>query len=271
MDKEIDQISQLLFDENASIRQQAAKFVLSHLSSQTKGKKNKKKKDALNLEDILSFMEKYSEEIPNVALYVVDNFYDLTSVLSDWEEMANYLEENSDYDDCSNVICLLNASVKKLSGKLATSTSTDDKVKVKFKKVKKEDEEKQLEEMSSILCPILPKLLEKFQSDKVDELLELPQYFDLSVYVDNQIQSDFTDLLKIMKEIFWKQTDESVFYHVAKSLGSFLKDDKFVLRSEVETFYNEMIREMITRFKNTVKSIQEVNLKKIIIHLLFFS
>jgi hypothetical protein len=111
--------------------------------------------------------------------------------------------------------------------------------------------------MSTIICPVLPKLLEKFQTDKVDELLELPQFFDLSVYVENQIQKNFTELLEKMKEIFWKQTDESVFFQIAKTMKSFLQDEKFVLRSEVETFYNEMVREMVNRFKKTVKSIQE--------------
>jgi hypothetical protein len=255
MKEEIEEISSLLFDENTSIRQQAAKFILTHLSSHAKDKKKKKKSKEIHLEDILTFMNSYSEEIPNVAFYIVDNFYDLNDSLKDWEEMINYLEQNPDDENCSNVISLLNSSVKKMCGKLVSSTSLEGKVKAK--KTKKEDEEKQIQEMSAIICPVLPQLLEKFQTDKVDELLELPQYFDLSVYVENQIQKNFTELLEKMKEIFWKQTDESVFFQIAKTMKSFLQDEKFVLRSEVETFYNEMVREMVTRFKKTVKSIQE--------------
>lgn len=242
-DEEIDEISSLIFDENHSIRLQTSKFLFTLLSK----KQGKKKKD-IKLEDLIEFIKKYIQEIPNAPIYIVDSFYDLTNLFKDnWEEFTNYLLEE---EDSLIVIQLLNASVKKICGE----TIAIDK-----KKKKEKRDEKSVEEMTSHLANTLPDLLSKYQADgeKIEELIEIPQHFLLSHYVTNE--KEFKELLKMIKNLFFKHTEPRILNNCSKTLKYFLKDDSFPLRQDVMTVYDEIIREMISKFKSNLKLLQKEN------------
>lgn len=200
----IEDISALIFDENASIRYQAAKFVFYNLSKKVKKKKKpriegdeedggkKKRTKEIKLDDLLEFMAKYSDEMPSVAYYIVDSLWDMSDVFTDWEEICEKIlsDEDLEDDDTLNLIRLLNASVQKLKGELKTPTSVSDTIKVKVKTMKKEEKEKAIEEMTNHVAPALPQIIAKFQTDavKVAELIEIPQHFDLTCYVTNRME-----------------------------------------------------------------------------------
>lgn len=101
-------------------------------------------------------------------------------------------EKKLNEEQSLNLIRTLNASVKKLCGTLRTTTTVDDSFKFKSirAKQKKEDQEKAIEEMTAHIAEKLPQLLTKFQaeSEKVEELTDIPQSLQLSVYVSHHLQ-----------------------------------------------------------------------------------
>jgi cohesin complex subunit SA-1/2 len=179
--EKINNILALIFDENQKVRVVAGDFAFYYLSENIKIKK--KNKLDLKMDSLLSFMKDNSEN-QNLALYVVEAFWDHSDLIKNYEEIIEWItdsEELSDEDQL-NLLKLLNSSIKKLIAMGGTKKKT--------KKKDDEDEEDEISKMTSYVSTSLPQILTKFQSDKekIEELLEIPQYLKLSVYVSNNNQ-----------------------------------------------------------------------------------
>jgi hypothetical protein len=58
-----------------------------------------------------------------------------------------------------------------------------------------------------------------------------------------------------LKTLFWKYNDESIFSSIAKTFKYLLSDDKYSLRNDALTTSTEIIRNMISKLKSTVKQL----------------
>jgi hypothetical protein len=202
--KHIEKISDLVFDKDPSIRQQAAIFVYHRLtkkaaassSTPRRSKKSKKKQD-IKLQDLLALMREPSEDMAMAPTYIVEGFWEHTEALKDWETMTDLIltgdeavDEDEDEDeekqrleseeDVLNLIRMLTASVQ-----LATTKES------KKRKDKNEEERaKLIENMSSHMAAVLPQMFAKFQAEreKIVELIPIAKYIDLNVYTEHRLQ-----------------------------------------------------------------------------------
>lgn len=290
----IKKITSLIQDENASVRHYAAHFIFFNLATITEDEKKRKRRSSkkkkktldnsdISLKDILSLMTEYHDSCPSIAVYVVDAFWNLTHVFEEWETMCHMLlgtAEDADEDDegeelsdeeSSNMILALNAAVKKLHGSLGKFTTAFDTVKLptrvkrkgkgKKKKTKTEEEEEredQIETMTSVLAPMLPQLIAKYQSDreKIEDLVEMPRFFNLDTYTSNRLQHHFDELLKLLADLFWKHSDLSTFKKIAQTFH-FLTTSDFTLKSRAEGILNQIERQMVERLRTAVGAFEE--------------
>lgn len=258
---DIEAISKTIVDENASLRYYAGVFVYNYLLSKSekettvRSKKTKKSKSSeVYLEDILDFISENLSSIPMAPFYVVDNLWSTSNeILRDYKNICDMINEEK--GDALTLIGILNASIKKLKGSTQVITSSADHVKTpnKVKLTQKEIEE-ELEELSNILAPNLPSMIDKYRTEPaiVTELVEIPQHLDFSTYTD----SHFAKLLKSLKEALFKNTSSEVFAQVAKTFNYLIKvHEDYPLKSEANLQFNELMREMSSQLKDAVQSL----------------
>ncbi|KAL9653052.1 hypothetical protein ABK040_006273 [Willaertia magna] len=253
--KDIETICSLVFDENASIRFFAGKFLFKHLKDKAKKKKTKKKKQ-LELSDILEFLSENSENFPMASYYVVDTLWNSTEVFREYKEICTLiLEEES---DSLVTIKLLNASIKKLKGSLTSVTSADDNVKVSNKsKLTTKEVDDELADVTDALAPSLSEMIDKYctEPEKVVELVEIPTLLPLDKFTSHR--KSFKDLLKSLKEAFWKNVNINVFTQIAKTFKYLVVEhEEYELQSEAQTSYDELVRELSTKLKDAVQTLQ---------------
>lgn len=263
-DKMIEDICSLVFDKNASVRYFAAKFLFLNMSKATAGKKQAKKKSKADIkwDDLLEFIRPQSADMPAVPSLIVDALWNHSETVKDIKAITAQLLDKADEleeEDSLNLVRILNASVKKQTGKLESITSAEDNVKVpKGKRKDKKEEESAVDAMSAHLATSLPELITKYQAekDKVEELLEIPQYMNLKVYAENNIEDKFTVLLKLIKDMIWRHSDASVFRACASTFKYLLSQD-YAQKSSAKTMFDEIIRDMISRLRNAITAVQD--------------
>ncbi|KAG2375221.1 hypothetical protein C9374_009844 [Naegleria lovaniensis] len=255
---QIDTVSKLIFDEVASIRFYAGKFVYYYLLSKNEKEPSKSKKKAkkggVSLENILDFISEHVENYPMAAYYLVDTLWSTSDeVLRDYKTICSMINEEE--GDALTLIKLLNASIKKLKGQLNSITSASDNVKVSNKsKLTTKETEDEVEELTGVLAPSLSAMIDKYRTEPeiVSELVEIPQFLDLKSYPE----SHFSKLLKSLKEVLNKSVSPYVYMEVAKTFKYLIKDhDDYPLKSEAEVQYNELMRETSSQLKDAVRAL----------------
>uniref|UniRef100_A0A6U0JE93 SCD domain-containing protein n=1 Tax=Percolomonas cosmopolitus TaxID=63605 RepID=A0A6U0JE93_9EUKA len=280
-DEYIASVESLLFDENASLRHYAAQFIQEHLL-QTKERDSDrrstgKEPKGLALKDYLQFMADHSVSVPNVASHVVDNFWE-KGVFSEWKKMTDLLLQDNQSKskrkqlselDQDNVIRTMRAAVQKLQrkGERLHATSSHDTVKIKkstnasLSKKKKKDlsHADQMDDMTAHLAVVLPQLLRKFQadSDKIQPLLEIPQFFSLESYDSHQLQQSFDELITLFKTLFWKHSDPPILSTIAKSFACFLKNEEYSLIDRAKQQFDALVREMEEKLTEAINEFDE--------------
>lgn len=270
-EKWIEDIQGLVFDKNASVRFYAAKFMFQHLakkikrSSQdkktTKSTQRKKTTTDIKLETLLQWIRDFSQDMSSVPTLVVDAFWTFSNTVKDFDQLTRTLLDKADEmeeDDSLNLVRMLNAATKKIAGQLHSSTSTSDTVKVpKGKRRDKKEEEEQWENVSTHLAKELPLLLSKYQieKEKIEELLEIPQYMRLSAYAHHE--AEFDELLKTLTSVMWKHSDGSLFAIIAKTFQYLLSQD-YVMRSKAQRASDEFIRDLLARIKSSTTVLKEI-------------
>lgn len=256
---QIDTVSKMIFDEVASIRFYAGKFVYHYLLSKNEKEASKSKKHAkkggVSLENILDFISEHVENYPMAAYYLVDTLWSTSDeVLRDYKTICSMI--NDEEGDALTLIKLLNASIKKLKGQLTSVTNASDNVKVSNKsKLSTKETEEEVEEITGVLAPSLSAMIDKYRTEPeiVSELVEIPQFLDLKSYPE----SHFSKLLKSLKEVLNKSVTPYVYEQVAKTFKYLIKDhDDYPLKSEAEVQYNELMRETSSQLKDAVRALQ---------------
>uniref|UniRef100_A0A9J7ZF96 Cohesin subunit SA n=2 Tax=Cyprinus carpio TaxID=7962 RepID=A0A9J7ZF96_CYPCA len=102
----------------------------------------------------------------------------------------------------------------------------------------------------------LPMLLSKYQTDaeKVANLLQIPQYFDLDVYSAGRMEKHLEALLKQIKFVVEKHTDTEVLEACSKTY-CILCSEEYTIMNRVDIAHSQLIDELADRFSHSVEEL----------------
>ncbi|NXC24971.1 STAG2 protein, partial [Campylorhamphus procurvoides] len=156
-------------------------------------------------------------ELHKHVAYLIDSLWDWAGkFLKDWECMTSLLLTNAEDGEALNdaqesaLIDIILATVREAAeGHPPVGRGAAKKIlSVKEKKIQLEDCTK----ITEHFITVLPQLLAKYSTDaqKVANLLQIPQYYDLDVYSMGHLKKHLNALLREVKDIVAKHSDVSV-------------------------------------------------------------
>ncbi|NXS94362.1 STAG2 protein, partial [Jacana jacana] len=179
-------------------------------------------------------------ELHKHVTYLIDSLWDWAGkFLKDWECMTSLLLKNTEEDgeelsDAheSALIEIILATVREAAeGHPPVGRGAAKKIlSLKEKKIQLEDCTKITEHFTVVL----PQLLAKYSTDaqKVANLLQIPQYYDLDVYSTGHLEKYLDALLREVKDIVMKHSDISVLEASSRTY--------YVLCSEETAIYSQV-------------------------------
>ncbi|CAI5778694.1 cohesin subunit SA-3 [Podarcis lilfordi] len=163
-------------------------------------------------------------EFHDHASYLVDSLWDCAAaLLKDWQLLTGLLLEDPPAEGLgdreeNSLIMFLAASVRQATeGQPPVGRISGKKVlSARERKVQVEDRLR----LTQHLIPLLPLLLAKFSADaeKVVYLLEVPRYFDLTLYSSGRLEKHLELLLAQLWEVMEKHTDCEVLEATSRTL-----------------------------------------------------
>ncbi|NWR27132.1 STAG2 protein, partial [Tachuris rubrigastra] len=191
-------------------------------------------------------------ELHKHVAYLIDSLWDWAGkFLKDWECMTTLLLKNAEEDgealsdaQESALIEIILATVREAAeGHPPAGRGAAKKIlSVKEKKIQLEDCTK----ITEHFIMVLPQLLAKYSTDaqKVANLLQIPQYYDLDVYSTGHQEKHLDALLREVKDIVAKHSDMSVLeassrtYHI-------LCSEEIAIYSQVDCARTQLIDELM--------------------------
>lgn len=108
----------------------------------------------------------------------------------------------------------------------------------------------------SARLPFLPQY--QADSEKVANLLQIPQYFDLDVYSAGRMEKHLDALLKQIRLVVEKHIETDVLEACSKTY-SILCSEEYTIMNRVDIARSQLIDEMTDRFSHSVEELlQEV-------------
>ncbi|NP_001349269.1 cohesin subunit SA-1a isoform X1 [Danio rerio] len=208
---------------------------------------------------VLFFLE---SELHEHAAYLVDSLWESSQeLLKDWECMTELLLEEpvqgeevlADRQESSLIeltVCTIRQAaeahppVGRGTGKRVLTA--------KERKMQIDDKNK----LTEHFIMALPMLLSKYQTDseKVANLLQIPQYFDLDVYSAGRMEKHLDALLKQIKFVVEKHTDTEVLEACSKTY-SILCSEEYTIMNRVDIARSQLIDELADRFNHSVEEL----------------
>ncbi|NWJ00879.1 STAG2 protein, partial [Crypturellus undulatus] len=191
-------------------------------------------------------------ELHQHVTYLIDSLWDWAGkFLKDWECMTTLLLKNAEEDgealsdaDESALIEIILATVREAAeGHPPVGRGTAKKIlSVKEKKIQLEDCTKITEHFTMVL----PQLLAKYSADaeKVTNLLQIPQYYDLDVYRTGHLEKHLDALLREVKDIVIKHSDISVLEASSRTYY-ILCSEEIAIYSQVDCARTHLIDELV--------------------------
>ncbi|KAK1894043.1 Cohesin subunit SA-1 [Dissostichus eleginoides] len=100
----------------------------------------------------------------------------------------------------------------------------------------------------------LPMLLSKADSEKVANLLQIPQFFDLDVYSAGRMEKHLDALLKQIRLVVEKHIEMDVLEACSKTY-SILCSEEYTIMNRVDIARSQLIDEMTDRFSHSVEDL----------------
>ncbi|KAL8187599.1 UNVERIFIED_CONTAM: hypothetical protein K2H54_051726 [Gekko kuhli] len=102
----------------------------------------------------------------------------------------------------------------------------------------------------------LPMLLSKYSADaeKVANLLQIPQYFDLEIYSTGRMEKHLDALLKQIKFVVEKHVESDVLEACSKTY-SILCSEEYTIQNRVDVAHSQLIDEFVDRFNHSVEDL----------------
>ncbi|NXU01909.1 STAG2 protein, partial [Buphagus erythrorhynchus] len=191
-------------------------------------------------------------ELHKHVAYLVDSLWDLAGkFLKDWECMTTLLLKNaeeagealSDAQESALIEIILAAVREAAEGHPPVGRGAAKKIlSVKEKKIQLEDCTK----ITEHFIMVLPQLLAKYSTDaqKVANLLQIPQYYDLDVYSTGHLEKHLDALLREMKDIVAKHSDMSVLEASSRTYYILCREE-MAIYGQVDCARTQMIDELI--------------------------
>ncbi|NWS56093.1 STAG2 protein, partial [Chunga burmeisteri] len=200
-------------------------------------------------------------ELHKHVAYLVDSLWDWAGkFLKDWECMTTLLLKNAEEDgealsDAheSALIEIILATVREAAeGHPPVGRGAAKKIlSVKEKKIQLEDCTK----ITEHFIMVLPQLLAKYSTDaqKVANLLQIPQYYDLDVYSTGHLEKHLDALLKEVKDIVAKHSDMSVLEASSRTYY-ILCSEEIAIYSQVDCARTQLIDELMGELNQLLDS-----------------
>ncbi|KAA0719203.1 Cohesin subunit SA-1 SCC3 -like protein 1 [Triplophysa tibetana] len=208
---------------------------------------------------VLFFLE---SELHEHAAYLVDSLWESSQeLLKDWECMTELLLEEpvqgeevlSDRQENALIeltVCTIRQAaeahppVGRGTGKRVLTA--------KERKTQIDDKNK----LTEHFIMALPMILSKYQTDaeKVANLLQIPQFFDLDVYSAGRMEKHLDGLLKQMKIVVEKHIDTEVLEACSKTY-SILCSEEYTIMNRVDIARSQLIDELVDRFNHSVEEL----------------
>ncbi|NXY27784.1 STAG2 protein, partial [Pomatorhinus ruficollis] len=191
-------------------------------------------------------------ELHKHVAYLVDSLWDWAGkFLKDWECMTTLLLKNaeevgealSDAQESALIEIILATVREAAEGHPPVGRGAAKKVlSVKEKKIQLEDCTK----ITEHFIMVLPQLLAKYSTDaqKVANLLQIPQYYDLDVYSAGHLEKHLDALLREIKDIVAKHSDMSVLEASSRTYYVLCREE-IAIYSQVDCARTQMIDELM--------------------------
>uniref|UniRef100_A0A8C5YZ21 STAG2 cohesin complex component n=1 Tax=Marmota marmota marmota TaxID=9994 RepID=A0A8C5YZ21_MARMA len=194
------------------------------------------------------------------AAYLVDSMWDCaTELLKDWECMNSLLLEEplsgeealTDRQESALIEIMLCTIRQAAECHPPVGRGTGKRVlTAKEKKTQLDDRTK----ITELFAVALPQLLAKYSVDaeKVTNLLQLPQYFDLEIYTTGRLEKHLDALLRQIRNIVEKHTDTDVLEACSKTYHA-LCNEEFTIFNRVDISRSQLIDELADKFNRLLE------------------
>ncbi|XP_053474299.1 cohesin subunit SA-2a isoform X2 [Ictalurus furcatus] len=193
-------------------------------------------------------------ELHEHGAYLVDSLWECGSeLLKDWESFISLLldepfpgeEALSDRQETALIEIMLCAVRQSCECHPPIGRGTGKRVMTaKEKKTQLDDRTK----ITEIFAVALPLLLAKYcvDSEKVTNLLQLPQYFDLEIYTTGRLEKHLDALLRQIREVVEKHTDTGVLEACSMTFHA-LCNEEFTIYNRVDITLSQLLDEQIDK------------------------
>ncbi|XP_030638128.1 cohesin subunit SA-2 [Chanos chanos] len=199
-------------------------------------------------------------ELHEHGAYLVDSMWDCASdLLKDWESMISLLldepfpgeEALTDRQETALIEIMLCAVRQACECHPPVGRGTGKRVlTAKEKKTQLDDRTK----ITEIFAVALPLLLAKYcvDAEKVTNLLQLPQYFDLEIYTTGRLEKHLDALLRQIREVVEKHTDTDVLEACSMTFHA-LCNEEFTIFNRVDIARSQLLDEQVDKFNRLLE------------------
>uniref|UniRef100_A0A8D2NW64 Cohesin subunit SA n=1 Tax=Zosterops lateralis melanops TaxID=1220523 RepID=A0A8D2NW64_ZOSLA len=208
---------------------------------------------------VLFFLE---SELHEHAAYLVDSLWESSQeLLKDWECMTELLLEEpvqgeeamSDRQESALIELMVCTIRQAAEAHPPVGRGTGKRVLTAKERKTQIDDRNKLTEHFIIA---LPMLLSKYSADaeKVANLLQIPQYFDLEIYSTGRMEKHLDALLKQIKFVVEKHVESDVLEACSKTY-SILCSEEYTIQNRVDIAHSQLIDEFVDRFNHSVEDL----------------
>ncbi|KAK3094501.1 hypothetical protein FSP39_002578 [Pinctada imbricata] len=263
-DKDCENVYELVYSSHRHVAQAAGEFLNAKLfrrddENTNKLKIHKGKKQSLNqplLRDLVTFF--IESELHEHAAYLVDSLWDINDMMKDWECMTDLLleeppkgEEPLDDRQETSLIEIMVCCVKQAAtGESPVGRGPNKKLTSKENKQVMEDKTR----LTEHFIVGLPQLLLKYLMDaeKVANLLQIPQYFDLDIYTASRQEKNLDLLLRYLHEVVEKHTDSEVLETASKCYEC-LCSEEFAIAGKCDVGRKTLIDSLVVKYREAMQ------------------
>ncbi|KAM4662683.1 cohesin subunit SA-2 [Discoglossus pictus] len=199
-------------------------------------------------------------ELHEHAAYLVDSMWDCaTELLKDWECMNSLLlddplngeEALTDRQETALIEIMLCTIRQAAECHPPVGRGTGKRVLTAKEKKAQLDDKTRITELFAVS---LPQLLAKYSVDaeKLTNLLQLPQYFDLEIYTTGRLEKHLEALLRQIRSIVEKHTDTDVLEACSKTYHA-LCNEEFTIFNRVDIAKSQLMDELADKFNRLLE------------------
>lgn len=264
-DKDCEHVYELVYSSHRQVAQAAGEFLNERLfvldENAVAGIKTRRGKKRLPntplIRDLVQFF--IESELHEHGAYLVDSLIESNDMMKDWECMTDLLLEEpgpheeplDDRQETSLIEIMVCCIRQSATGEPPVGRGPTRKQVPSVKEVKQVKEDR--ERLTDHFVQTLPPLLEKYgvDSDKLTNLLTIPQHFDLERYTSSRQEGNLDQLLKKIQKIVDRSTDNDVLDSCAKTL-EILCSEGTAIYTRCDVARSTLIDTLVNKYKEAM-------------------